>query len=68
MRAAGAEAGLSFALVVELHGQTDDFVARLGQQRGGDGRVHAARHGDDDSHEDRDSSRDSTRLESRPET
>ncbi len=35
--AAAAVARLSLALIVQLHGQTDDVVARFGQQRGGDG-------------------------------
>ena len=34
--AAAAVARLAVALVVELHRQTDDVVARFGQQRGGD--------------------------------
>ena len=34
--AAAPIARLALALVVELHGQTDDVMARFGQQRGGD--------------------------------
>ena len=34
--------GLSLALVVELHRQTDDLVTLLGEQRRGHRRVHAA--------------------------
>ena len=50
-RAAAAEADVCpLALVVELHRQTDDVVALLGEQRRGDRRVDAARHGDDDAH------------------
>ena len=40
-------------LIVELHRQTDDLVALLGEQRRGHRRVDAARHGDDDSHRSR---------------
>ena len=48
-RAAAAEA-LVAALVVQLHRQTDDVMTLLGEQGRGDGRIHAARHGDDDAH------------------
>ena len=48
-RAAGAEA-LAVALVVELHRDAHHVVARLGQQRRGHRRVHAARHRDNDAH------------------
>ena len=38
----------AFALVVELHRQTDHVVTLLGEQRRGHRRIDAARHGDDD--------------------
>ena len=47
-RAAAAERRLSVRLVVELHGQADDVVTLLGEQRRGDRRVDASAHADDD--------------------
>ena len=50
-RAAAAERVRSPSrLIVELHRQTDDVVALLGEQRRGDRRIDAARHRDDDAH------------------
>ena len=49
-RAAGPEAHVAFALVVELHRQADDLVAGLDEQARGHRRVHAAGHGHDDAH------------------
>jgi len=36
--------------VVQLHVHADDFVTLVGEERRGDGRVHAPTHGDDDLH------------------
>ena len=47
-RAAACRTRGRLALVVELHRQTDDVVALLGEQRRGDRGVDAARHRDDD--------------------
>jgi hypothetical protein len=52
-RTAAAERRLSLGLVVQLHRQTDHLVALLDEQRRSHGRVHAARHGDHNSHDDR---------------
>ena len=49
-RAAGAEAGLTLALIVQLHRQTDHVVTLLGEQGRGDRRIHPARHRDNDAH------------------
>ena len=48
--AAGPERLGAVALVVQLHRQADDVVAGLDEQAGGDRRIDAARHGDDDAH------------------
>ena len=48
---AAAAKGLRVALVVELHRQTDDVVSAGREDRGGDGRIYAAGHGDDDAHD-----------------
>jgi hypothetical protein len=47
-RAAGALLGQRRAVIVELQGDADHVIAFLGQHRGHDGTVDAARHGDDD--------------------
>ena len=44
------DASRPLGLVVELHRQTDDVVALLGEQRRGHRRIDAARHRDDDAH------------------
>ncbi len=49
-RAAAAERRLALALIVELHRQTDDVVALLGEQRRGHRRIDAAGHRHYDSH------------------
>ena len=45
-RAAGARLGDRRAMVVELQGHANHLEALLGEQRRGDGRIDAARHGD----------------------
>src|SRR5262249_11822539 len=49
-RAAAAERRLAVALVVQLHRQTDDVVALLGEQRRSHGRIDSTRHRDDNAH------------------
>ena len=52
-RAAAAERARAVTLfrhVIELHGQTDNLVALLGQERRGHRRIHAARHCNHDAH------------------
>ncbi len=49
-RAAGAEADVAAALVVELHRQTDDVVAGLRHQRRRHRRIDTAGHRDDYAH------------------
>ena len=51
-RAARSKPGRALALVVELHGQTDNLVALLRQQGRRDRRIDSSRHGDDDAHTD----------------
>ena len=46
--AAGALAVGCSAVIVELQRDADDVVAGIGQKRGGDRGIDAARHGDDD--------------------
>src|SRR4026207_2192252 len=48
--AAAAEGGLSLGLIVELHRQTDNLVPLLRKQRRGHGRIDAAGHCYDDTH------------------
>ena len=49
-RAAGPEADLSLALVIQLHREADHLVALLRQERSGHRGVDAAGHGYDDAH------------------
>ncbi len=49
-RAAGAEAHLSLALVIQLHREPDHLVALAREKRGRDRGVDAAGHGYDDTH------------------
>src|SRR5215471_17771633 len=61
-RAAAAERTLPPGLIVELHGQTDDLVALLGEQGGRHGRVDTAGHRYDDTHLKQPRKCDNTKL------
>ncbi len=53
-RAAGPEADLSPALVIQLHREADHLVTLLREERSGHRRVDAAGHGHDDAHRNAD--------------